>query len=83
MDRRSFLFNLAYASGGAALAFSGLNNRAELLAKTNNFSALRAYGYGGLTPQTAKNTGEIYLALPQGFQYNAFGKVGKIMSDGQ
>jgi uncharacterized protein len=83
MNRRSFLFNLAYASGGAALAFSGLNNRARLLAETNNLSALRAYGYGGLTPQAAKNTGEIYLALPQGFQYNAIGKVGKMMSDGQ
>lgn len=83
MNRRSFLFNLAYASGGAALAFSGLNNRAELLAKTNDLSALQAYGYGTLAPQAAKNTGEIYLALPPGFQYNAFGKIGKTMSDGQ
>src|SRR6476620_8198745 len=83
MNRRSFLFNLAYATGGAALAFGGLGKRAQLLAETNNSAALRAYGFGALSPQTAKNTGELFLSLPQGFQYNAFGKTGKLMSDGR
>lgn len=75
--------NLAYASGGAAVAFSGLGRRAEILAKTDNLSALKAYGYGDLAPSAAKNTGETYLALPQGFEYNVLGKTGKVMSDGQ
>src|SRR5688572_13483411 len=83
MNRRSFLINLTYASGGAALAFSGLGRRTELLAKTNNFSELRAPGFGSLAPAAAKNTGETYLALPQGFQYNIVGKVGAKMSDGR
>ena len=83
MNRRSFLINLTYASGGAALAFSGLNNRAEILAKTNDFSALKAPGFGNLMPSVTKNTGETYLSLPQGFEYNVLGKTGKILSDGQ
>jgi uncharacterized protein len=83
MDRRSFLINLAYVSGGTALAFSGLSNRAELLAQTNKLSDLKAFGFGQLVSKPAKNTGEIYLALPQGFEYSAFGKVGSAMSDGR
>lgn len=83
MNRRSFLINLAYASGGAALAFGGLGKRAEILAKTNDFSALKAHGFGSLAPAVTKNTGESFLTLPQGFEYNVLGKVGKIMSDGQ
>jgi uncharacterized protein len=83
MNRRSFLINLAYASGGAALAFGGLNNRAKILAETNNLAALRAYGYGALTPTLTKNTSETFLSLPQGFEYNVIGKAGSVMSDGR
>lgn len=39
-------------------------------------------GYGALQPTRAVNTGEILLALPDGFQYTAFGRTGDVMSDG-
>jgi len=39
-------------------------------------------GYGGLSPTAAANTGEVLLALPEGFHYTAFGRTGEPMSDG-
>lgn len=81
MDRRNFLQRLGLASGGLIVACSGLSRRAEVLAQTGNFSNLRASGYGELVPTAAKNTGETYLALPKGFEYNVFGKVGNVMTD--
>jgi len=42
----------------------------------------RAAGYGALHPARAVNTGEILLALPDGFQYTAFGRTGDVMTDG-
>lgn len=38
-------------------------------------------GYGALKPVADQN-GDIILALPDGFQYSTFGKIGDIMSDG-
>src|SRR5688500_7298951 len=83
MNRRSFLANLTLASGGLALGLSGLSRRAEVLAETGNLSALRAHGYGALAPVAAKNTGEKFLALPAGFEYNVIGKKTTPMSDGR
>lgn len=83
MNRRSFLANLAASASGAAIAFGGLGRRAEALAATGNLSALKAEGFGALAPVAAKNTGETYLALPQGFEYNVLGKTGRVMSDGR
>ena len=83
MNRRSFLSNLTLASGGLALGLSGLSRRAEVLAGTGNLSALRAHGYGALAPVAAKNTGEKFLALPAGFEYNVIGKKTTPMSDGR
>ncbi|MBA4182578.1 MAG: DUF839 domain-containing protein [Acidobacteria bacterium] len=83
MNRRDFLFNAALASGGAALMFGGFLRRADIFAQTGNFEALRAAGYGELAPVAAKNTGEMFLALPKGFEYKAFGKAGGVMTDGQ
>lgn len=83
MDRRNFLYRLGLFSGGLALASAGLTRRAEVLANTNNLSKLRAYGYGKLFPVAAKNTGETFLALPKGFEYNVFGKVKSQMADGR
>jgi secreted PhoX family phosphatase len=37
----------------------------------------------GLPPPLRKNTGEVCLALPQGFEYNVIGKKGAAMSDGR
>lgn len=81
MDRRNFLHRLGLASGGLIVACSGLSRRAEVLAQTGDFSNLRASGYGELFPAVTKNTGETYLALPKGFEYNVIGKVGGAMSD--
>ena len=83
MKRRSFLFNSAIAAGGLALSFGGLSRRAEVLADTGKLSDLKAFGYGELIPTASKNTGEIYVALPKGFEYNVIGKVGSVMSDGR
>ena len=83
MDRRSFLSNLALFSGGLAFACSGLTKRSEAFTKTGELANLRAAGYGYLLPVAAKNTGETFLALPKGFEYNVFGKVKGMMSDGR
>src|SRR5687768_5942096 len=83
MDRRSFLSDLTYYSGGLALACSGLARRADAFTADGDFAALRSPGFGELTPTAAKNTGETFLALPKGFEYNIFGRVKSIMSDGR
>jgi secreted PhoX family phosphatase len=83
MNRRLFLANLGLASSGTLLAFSGLAKRAEVLANAENLSHLKAFGFGELVPTVTKNTGETFLALPRGFEYNVIGKVGGLMSDGQ
>ncbi len=83
MDRRSFIANLGFFSGGIALACSGLGSRALVLAQTGDLSNLRAFGFGDIAPVAAKNTGETLLALPKGFEYNVIGKAGGAMSDGR
>ncbi|MCA1625077.1 MAG: PhoX family protein [Acidobacteria bacterium] len=83
MNRRLFLTSLSLASSGAFLAFGGLAKRAEALANAENLSHLKAFGYGELIPMATKNTGETFMTLPKGFEYNVFGKVGSKMSDGQ
>jgi secreted PhoX family phosphatase len=74
MDRRSFLSNITAVSGGVALACTGLARRAELFSAGVEPSNIKAVGYGGLVPKASKNTGETYLALPNGFEYNVLGK---------
>lgn len=83
MDRRTFLRDLAYFSGGLALACSSLGNRALAFTETADPSLHRAYGYGDLIPTTTKNTGETFLSLPKGFEYNVMGRVKGMMSDGR
>lgn len=77
------MWQTGLATSGAALAFGGFSRRADILAGSNDFSDLKAYGFGELVPTAAKNTGEIYLALPKGFEYNVIGKIGSQMADGQ
>lgn len=77
MKRRDFLQKAGLASGGLALACSGLTNRATLLGSSENLEKFRAIGYGDLFPTPTKNTGETFISLPKGFEYNAFGKKGK------
>ncbi len=40
-------------------------------------------GYGPVRPIKARNTGEMFLALPEGFEYNVIGRTGAKMSDGR
>ena len=83
MDRRTFLRDLAYFSGGLALACSSLGNRAMALSDSANLNAHRAIGFGDIFPTATKNTGETFLSLPKGFEYNVFGRVKGMMSDGR
>lgn len=83
MKRRDFLRNLGLATSGAFLAYNGFQNRAEALAESGNLADLRAAGFGELVPTAAKNTGETFLALPKGFEYNVVGKAKNPLSDGR
>lgn len=83
MDRRSFLSNLTLFSGGLAIASSALGRRAEVLVNADRLSEFRSEGYGRLVPTATKNTGETFLALPEGFEYSVFGKKGSPMADGR
>lgn len=83
MDRRAFLNNITAVSGGLALACSGLARRAEAFSMTGDLKNLKSAGFGELVPTAAKNTGETYLSLPNGFEYNVIGKVRSVMSDGR
>jgi uncharacterized protein len=82
MQRRTFLADLTMFSAGLALAGTSLGRRAEAMAAGRG-SSQRAFGYGALRPAAALNTGETFLSLPPGFQYNVIGKVGTKMSDGR
>ena len=83
MNRRNFLYQLGLTSGSLAIACTGLAQRAEAFATSGNLAKFKSIGYGELVPVAAKNTGETYLALPKGFEYNVIGKVDGVMSDGQ
>jgi len=54
-----------------------------LFAQEAAASKLAAHGYGDLFPTAAKNTGEIFLKLPKGFEYNVLGKQGSMLADGR
>ena len=84
MDRRTFISRLTVTSGALALASSGLGKRAEKIADlATDVTGVRAAGYGELLPTAAKNTGEVLLALPRGFEYNVIGKVASPLADGR
>ncbi len=83
MDRRSFISRLTVSSTGLALACGSLSRRAQAFAEAGRFEDFRSVGYGDLFPTAARNTGETFLALPKGFEYNVIGKVGSVMSDGR
>ena len=83
MDRRSFISNLTLAGGGIALASSSLGRRAQAFVNNGSLDALRSPGFGALIPTASKNTGETFLALPKGFEYNVIGKKGDVMTDGR
>lgn len=83
MDRRSFIGNLATFSGSLAIACSSLGRRADAAIRSGDLSGLKAEGFGDLFPTATKNTGETFLALPKGFEYNVMSKWKSTMSDGR
>lgn len=83
MDRRSFLTDLATFSGSLAVACTSLSRRVEAFSFLGDLSRLKAEGFGELLPTPAKNTGETFLALPRGFEYNVIGRAKSTMSDGR
>ena len=82
MDRRTFISALGISSS-LALASSSLALRTERFLRDGDISALRVPGYGDLVPVPSRNTGETYLALPRGFEYNVIGKAGTQLADGR
>jgi uncharacterized protein len=71
MDRRTLLLGLG----------TGLTGLVTRGAHALDRSAV-AVGYGTLVPTAAKNTGEVALALPEGFTYTVLGRQGSRMTDG-
>jgi secreted PhoX family phosphatase len=70
-------------SGAGLLAFHGLVQRYDLF-RAPASASLRSNnsGYGPLVAARTKNTGEVFLELPQDFHYTVFGKTGARMFDG-
>lgn len=82
INRRNFLQTAI--AGGALLGFGGLVNRLNLFnlpGKDFFYDSLSLYS--ALSPKPTNNTGETFLALPDGFQYNVIGKAGEPMTNGQ
>jgi len=84
IDRRGFLRQSAVVTG-AAFGLEGLIARGALASPLadRRVAPRGAGGYGELSLRPANNTGELLLALPEGFQYNVFGRTGDPMSDGK
>ena len=53
------------------------------MARTAAAAPRSSAGYGPIAPKPSRTDGVTYLALPEGFDYWAFGAVGSPMSDGQ
>ena len=79
IDRRSFLYATPFAIATAMQALSAckFNSEERALITAND-----EIGYGQLRLAKSRNTGETFLALPEGFEYTVIGKTGSKMSDG-
>ena len=84
IDRRTFLRGSA-AVGGAIFGLDGLIARGALAVphSKSSIATKGTGGYGPLAPTAARNTGEVLLALPDGFQYNVISRAGRRMADGK
>ncbi|HEY0603548.1 MAG TPA: alkaline phosphatase PhoX [Herpetosiphonaceae bacterium] len=83
IDRRTFLRGSA-AVGGMIFGLEGLIARGASAAPHHGVgvAAKGSGGYGPLFPTATNNTGELLLALPEGFQYNLISRENAPMSDG-
>lgn len=82
VSRRRFL--KASIVSGAALGFAGFTTRLERInALGSGNAANEAPIYGPLSPKASNNTGEFFLSLPDGFNYNVIGRAGSPMTNGQ
>ena len=79
MDRRDFLKATAAGVGGLALA----GPLQAFAARSASAGPVVGRTYGPITPKPSLSDGVTYLALPDGFEYWAFGAVGSTMIDGQ
>lgn len=80
IDRRTFLRGSVVAAIAAG-PMQALVARQALAA--TGMGGGRHTGYGALTAQASRNTGEVLLRLPRGFHYDVIGKAGSPMIDGQ
>lgn len=83
MNRRSFISSLATSTAALALTSNSLARRSDVYRETGDLAKLRSMGFGPLIPTPSKNTAEILLALPRGFEYKVIGKAGATMTDGR
>ncbi len=81
LGRRRFLLHAGLAGAGA-LALDAFHGSQIIGAVANGWAPANSARFGQLVPTEAANTRELLLALPDGFHYTAFGKTGKLMSDG-
>lgn len=79
IDRRAFLKMSAAASGVLGLNALGIRVAAATVPQFGGDIP----GFGPLVPTAAQNTGEILLALPEGFKYNVLIRNGDLMTDGR
>lgn len=86
IDRRSFLGRGAAFAGASLVGTTALNRLGAhaALAEDGDVALAATSGYGPLFRTRAVNepAGPEYLALPRGFEYVVFGKIGDVMSDG-
>ncbi|HEU0186219.1 MAG TPA: alkaline phosphatase PhoX [Blastocatellia bacterium] len=84
INRRKFLSRTVQTTG-AAFAMQSFVARGALAASGDGAKRKKKCDgdYGDLAPTPSENTGELLLALPAGFKYNAFGRTGEIMTDGR
>jgi hypothetical protein len=82
IDRRDFIKASAVVGGATLFGLNGLAARTALDPSRWKRGKANELGYGPLSPKPSENTGEVMLALPEGFSYKVFGKTGETMSDG-
>jgi len=82
LNRRELLTS-GLTLGLTSFGLAGLTRRADLRGSHLDRHLGNELGYGPIKKKPAKNTGEMLLSLPDGFEYTAFGKTDSVMADGR